>query len=148
MRSRFPSLTYPAEIAEFADEIRRLLNELGQAAWPQPLTGECAPTLDVHDTDDFIHIVADLPGVEAVAVRLGASGVTVVIVGEKIARRARADSSFHLVERDFGRFARVVRLTRACDTGRARAHLAHGELHVWVPKIAERRGRTLHIAIT
>jgi HSP20 family protein len=148
MRSRFPSPTYPAEIAEFADEIRRLFDDLGQAPWRQPLTGECAPTLDVYETDDSIHIVVDLPGVETGAIRVVARGDSVLLVGEKIARRARADSSFHLVERDFGRFARVVRLTRACDTSRARAHLADGELHVWVPKIAERRGRTLHIAIT
>ena len=36
-------------------------------------------------------------------------------------RRAR-ESSFHLVERGFGRFARAVRLAAPCDTSPARAH--------------------------
>ena len=40
---------------------------------------------------------------------------------KKPARRGRSESSFHLVERGFGRFARVVRLGRACDAARARA---------------------------
>jgi HSP20 family protein len=148
MRSRFPTPTYPSEVAEFGEEIGRLFNELGQTFGHEPLAGECAPALDVYENEDSIDIVVDLPGLDAAAVRVLAKGDTVLIVGEKIARRARAESSFHLVERDFGRFARAVRLTRSCDTGRARAHLAHGELHISVPKIADRRRRTLHIAIT
>ena len=65
--------------------------------------------------------------------------------GEKTARRARTESTFHLVERGYGRFARVVRLARACDTSRARATLADGELHISLPKIAERRGKAITI---
>jgi HSP20 family protein len=148
MRSRFPTSTYPTEVAEFADEIRRLFIDLGRTARHEPLAGECAPTLDVYENDDAIDIVVDLPGVEPEAVRVIAKGNAVLIVGEKTARQSRGESSFHLVERDFGRFARAVRLTRACDTGRARAQLAHGELRISIPKIVERRQRTIDIAIT
>ena len=70
-----------------------------------------------------------------------------LIAGEKPARRSGPESSFHLVERGFGRFARTVRLARACDVSRAHATLAGGELRVSIPKIAERRGRTIQIAI-
>src|SRR5204863_225464 len=69
------------------------------------------------------------------------------IAAEKPARRARAESSFHLVERGYGRFARVVRLGRACDTSRAKATLIDGELRVTLPKVADRRGRLVPIAI-
>jgi hypothetical protein len=37
-----------------------------------------------------------------------------LIAGQKMPRRS-GDASFHLVERGYGRFARVVRLTTACD---------------------------------
>jgi HSP20 family protein len=147
MRSRFPAPAFPSEVAEFAEEIRHLLTDLGRHIGNEPLAGECAPALDVYETDEAVEIVVDVPGVEAAAVRVAAHGDTVLIVGEKIARRARAESSFHLVERDFGRFARAVRLTRACDTGRARARIANGELHISVPKIVERRRRILPVAI-
>jgi HSP20 family protein len=81
------------------------------------------------------------------AVRLIAKGDHVLIVGEKAARRARGESTVHLVERDYGRFARGVRLARPCDTASARATLREGELRVSVPKVADHRGRAIPIAI-
>jgi HSP20 family molecular chaperone IbpA len=52
------------------------------------------------------------------------------------------------VERDFGRFARAVRLTGAFDVPRARATLREGELTVVLPKLLERRGRAHRVAVT
>jgi HSP20 family protein len=74
-------------------------------------------------------------------------GMFVLIVGEKASRRGRGDSSFHLVERGLGRFARSVRLMAACDAGRAEATLENGELRVRLPKIVDRRGRGIRIPI-
>jgi HSP20 family protein len=51
------------------------------------------------------------------------------------------------VERSYGRFARVARLTKPCDSSQARATLVNGELRVSLPKIADRRGRTTTIQI-
>jgi HSP20 family protein len=81
------------------------------------------------------------------AVRIMSKADTILIAGEKAPRLAGRDSSFHLVERGYGRFARVVRLNRACDTSKARARLVDGELHVTVPKVDDRRGKTVTIAI-
>jgi hypothetical protein len=57
----------------------------------------------------------DVPGVAASALRVLFKHGTLVIVGEKLATEpVGADgSAFHLVERGFGRFARVVRLNAA-----------------------------------
>jgi HSP20 family molecular chaperone IbpA len=72
----------------------------------------------------------------------------VLVAGEKATRRGHGgDSSFHLVERGFGRFARSVRLGRACDVSRARATFSAGELRITVPKIGDRRGQTFRIEI-
>jgi HSP20 family molecular chaperone IbpA len=67
---------------------------------------------------------------------------------EKAPRRVRGESSFHLVERGYGRFARVIHLNRPCDPSSARATFIDGELRIAVPKIADRRGRTHPILIT
>jgi HSP20 family protein len=113
----------------------------------ESLAGECSPALDVFETDDALEITVDLPGVDPATVRILAKGDSILIAGEKRARRARGESTFHLVERGYGRFARVVRLARACDTSKARARLVDGELRVSVPKTAERRGKGIPIAI-
>jgi HSP20 family molecular chaperone IbpA len=58
------------------------------------------------------------------------------------------DAAYHLVERDFGRFARAVRLSGAFDIARARATLDLGELTVILPKLLERRGRAHRVPVT
>jgi HSP20 family protein len=137
-----------SEVAEFADEARRALQDIHGAVEIGAPVGECSPAVDVYETEDAIEITADLPGVSAESIRIVAKGSGVLIVGQKTPRRRWIGASFHLVERGFGRFARLVRLTAPCDTGRARARLAHGELRVTLPKRPDRRGRAIHVPVT
>jgi len=104
--------------------------------------------LDVYETDETMEVVVDLPGVTPASVRLVAKDCGLLIAGEKPRPRVRTESTFHLVERGCGRFARVVRLDRACDPAHARATIALGVLRVSIPKIAERRSRLIPIPIT
>jgi len=148
MRPRIDAVAFPAEIGDFSDEVRLVFLELGRAFSLESLAGECSPAIDVYETDDRLEIRADLPGVDPAAVRVLAKGDSVLIAGEKAARRTRGESSFHLVERGYGRFARVVRLSHACDTSKARLTLGSGELRLSIPKIAERRGRPIPVSIS
>jgi HSP20 family protein len=147
MRSRIQAVVLPPEPGEFRDEVRRIFQELERTPGEEGLAGECAPALDVFETDEAVEIAVDLPGVSPESVRLVARGQTLLIAGNKSPRRTRSDASFHLVERGYGRFARVVRLSAACDTNRARASMNNGELRISVPRMAERRGRSIRITI-
>jgi HSP20 family molecular chaperone IbpA len=73
----------------------------------------------------------------------------VLVVGEKERPEPalRTPASFHLVERDFGRFARAIRIHAAIDAANARATLKDGELRVVVTKLQERRGREILIPV-
>jgi HSP20 family protein len=88
-----------------------------------------------------------MAGVAPDALRIVAKAQTILIAGLKIPRRSRGDSSFHLVERGYGRFARAVKLTVACDTSRGRATIVNGELRLSLPKIVERRNAAIRIQI-
>ena len=138
----------PSEIGDFTDEVRLVFLELGRVFGGESLAGECSPAVDVYETDDTMEITVDLPGIVPGALRLLGKGDNILIAGEKSARRARGESSFHLVERGYGHFARVVRLARACDTAKARARLLDGELRISIPKIADRRRTAIPITIT
>jgi HSP20 family protein len=148
MRSRFQAVALPADVGEFAADVQQIFRELGRAFGPESMIGECAPALDVYETDDRLEIAVDLPGVAATAVRVVIRGSAVLIAGEKPARRGQGDSNFHLVERGFGRFVRLVRLTTPCETAHARASLVNGELRVTVPKMADRRGQPIRVTVT
>ena len=147
MRQRIHAISFPSEVADFPDEVRQVYRELGRVFAGDALASECVPTLDVYETDDAVEIVVDLPGMSPSAVRVLSKGDAILIVGEKPPRRVRGESTFHLVERGYGRFARAVRAGRTCDTARAKAVMIDGELRITLPKIAERRGRTQSIAI-
>jgi HSP20 family protein len=135
---------------DLSHEVRRLFDELAHERPDRRLyvSGECSPVLDVLETDRALEIVVDVPGMTADALRVLVKGGVVLIVGEKErAEPARTPTSYHMVERDFGRFARAVRLHTAVDAGRARAVLTLGELRVILPKIADRRGREIRVPV-
>ena len=111
-------------------------------------SGECHPALDVVEADDAVEIVVDVSGIPAEALRVLFRAGVVVVAGEKAPSPVTTDPTFHLVEREFGRFARAVRLTGAFDVGRARAALDAGELTIVIPKLTERRGQSQTIPIT
>jgi HSP20 family protein len=140
-----------AEVRDLADEVRRLFEDLDRArpADRRLLPGVFSPTLDARELADAIEIVVDLPGVALEDIRILIRGAVVIIAGGKVAPdpAERAAASFHLVERDFGRFARAVRLTGAFDTAKAAATLANGELRVRVPKLEERRGHDITVPV-
>jgi HSP20 family protein len=140
-------LAVSSELGEFADELRQVFQDLGRTTSNEGLAGECSPAVDVYETDESVEVIADLPGVDRSAIRILSKGDWLLIAGEKPPRRVRAESSFHLVERDYGRFARGVRVSRACDMSRASASLAIGELRVSLPKLPDRRGVVQQIAI-
>jgi HSP20 family protein len=148
MRSRFQAVAFPADVGEFAVDVQEIFRELGRAFGPDSLIGECAPALDVYETDDKLEIAMDLPGVDPLAVRIIIRGSAVLIAGEKPPKRGQGDSNFHLVERGFGRFVRLVRITTPCETANTRATLVNGELRVTVPKMADRRGQPIRVSIS
>jgi HSP20 family protein len=143
-------LVSPHDPPDLAQEVRRLFEDLArQRPERRPfVSGECSPTLDVLETEQSLEIVVDVPGIGAEGLRIMVKNGVVIIVGEKERTEpSRTTMSYHLVERDFGRFARAVRLHSAVDATRTRAILANGELRVVLPKIQDRRGREILVSI-
>jgi HSP20 family protein len=133
-----------------AREVQRLLEDLAQQRpGHRPLVaGECIPPVDVLESPHAVHVVADVPGVSLEALRIAIVQDVVVIVGEKDRTApTRTPVSAHLIERDFGRFVRIVPLPTVVDASRATATLAHGELRVTLPLLSDRRGRVYTVPI-
>jgi HSP20 family protein len=141
--AQFSFVIPPAETRELAGDLRDLFSDLDATLPPDQrvYSGECQPALDVLETQAAVEVIVDVAGVPAHAIRIMFRGDTLVVAGEKAPGPATAAPTFHLVEREFGRFARAVRLTGAFDVSRARASLRGGELTIVLPRIAERRGQ-------
>jgi HSP20 family protein len=108
-----------------------------------------SPPMDVLETEAGVEIIMDLPGIDAQALSVTYRDGALIVGGHKRPTRCqhKGKAAFHLAERSFGRFTRVVRLGGAFDASRARATLAAGELHIVIPRIGERRGQQISIPV-
>ena len=137
------------ETTELAEDIREIFDELSQNLdrGQRAYSGECRPSLDVLETDATVEVVMDVSGVPRQAIRILYRSGILLIAGEKAPGPTGEEQTFHLVEREFGRFARAVRLTGAFDLQQSRATVQDGELTIVLPKLEDRRGRAHRIAI-
>ena len=147
--AQFP-LVPSSEAADLSDDIRQLFDDISRTLPRErrALSGECHPAIDIRETDEVVEVTVDVAGVPAEAIRVFYRGDVLVVAGEKAAVRGGGDQTFHLVEREFGRFARAVRVPGAFNVGNAQATLRDGELRVVLPKLVERRGSGHRIPIT
>ena len=143
-------LSFP-EVNELSDDVRRVFEELDRhrGASSPAVTGVYTPALDVVETPASVEVFVDLPGVSVSALRVLFKNGALIIAGEKLGPEQCGSecAAFHLVERGFGRFARVIRLGAAIDAGRTTASLRAGELRVSIPRIAERRGEEIVVRV-
>jgi HSP20 family protein len=129
-------------------ERRELPAELLRLLDAQPAAAECTPPLDIIETDAGLEAVLDVPGVPASSIEIVFSQHVLLVAGQKVpAACEHRDAAFHIAERSFGRFARAISVDGAYDAGRATATLADGELRVFLPRLAERRGAQIRIPI-
>src|SRR5437016_3586875 len=143
--SLLPSL----EVTELAEDVREIFDELAASLKQEQraFSGEYHPALDVFETDMAVEIVMDVSGISPDALRVVFRAGVLLIAGEKAPPVSRAPRTFHLVEREFGRFARGVRVNGAFDVQAGRASIRDGELTILLPKRADRRGRAHRIPI-
>ena len=138
------------EARELADDVRELFADLEATLKHEQraYSGECRPTLDVLETDEAVEVVVDVSGIPAAALRVMFRAGTLLVVGEKAPPPVSGEQSFHLVEREFGRFARAVRLNGAFNVPLANASVDNGELTIVLPKLVDRRDQSHRIAVT
>ena len=146
--AQFPFIP-STEAHELADDVRELFDDLAVSLprEQRAYSGECHPTLDVLETDEAVEVVVDVSGIPAGALRVLFRAGVLLIAGEKAPPRAGEDHTFHLVEREFGRFARAVRLNGAFNVPAARASVNDGELTIVLPKLVDRRDQSHHIPV-
>ena len=138
------------EVQRLRDRVGRLYAALQEATEAEnPLvSGAWAPPVDLCETEKGICIRAELPGVTADQIKIGISNTKLRIWGEKKRRpNRRRIISYHCSERSFGKFGRIVPLRWTFSIREASAELSNGVLHIYLPKIEDRRGEEVLIEV-
>ncbi len=133
----FTDTGLPQEIASLRRQFDDLARSFGRAGWPAATeVGAGSPAINVAESDRAIEISAELPGVDEKDVKLEVDGDRVVISGEKKREREEKQKDWHVVERSYGSFRRVLTLPFEPTPSGVEAHFDKGVLHVTVQKPA------------
>lgn len=138
------------EVQRLRDRVGRLYAALQEATEAEsPLvSGTWAPPVDLCETEKGICIRVELPGVSADQIKIGLCNNKLRIWGEKKrAPNRRRTISYHCSERSFGKFGRIVPLRWTFSIRDASAELSNGVLYIYLPKMTDRRGEEILIAV-
>lgn len=138
------------ELQRLRDRVGRLYAALQEATEAEnPLvSGTWAPPVDLCETEKLISIRVELPGVPADEIKIGICNTKLRIWGEKKRRpNRRRIISYLCSERSFGKFGRIVPLRWTFSIRDATAELSNGMLVIHLPKIEDRRGEEVVIAV-
>ena len=136
------------EMARIQSEINRLFDNLLAVDAAGKDGGAWIPLVDIHESDDTLVVAVELPGVAPTDLAVTTHGGDVILKGEKGRPSIAEPARFHVAERGYGRFRRVIHLGVPVNTHKARAILADGTLRIEFPKVPNRRGEEVAIPVT
>lgn len=121
-------------IGDLQGEIQELFAELWQVPRFSGMRRGFRPQCDCYRTEDppTLHVVVELPGIEAGSVQVVASGRALVVAGRR--ERPRIPGArYQQMEIDYGPFQRQIDLAEDVDTSLASATYEAGMLRIELP---------------
>ncbi len=106
-----------------------------------------APRVDVSEDENKLTVSLELPGVEEKDVNITLADNVLTIKGEKKSEIEEKKKDYHLVEREYGRFQRSIRLPYEVETDQVSAHYDKGVLEISLPKSEDikKKAKTIKI---
>jgi HSP20 family protein len=134
-------------------EIDRLFDDLtrgGFGTLPSPAQTNLMPSIDVTETDKEIEITAELPGLERKDVDISIEDDLLTIRGEKKVETKQEDQggkdkNYHVSERSYGMFYRVIQLPPGVDPSSIQAVMSKGVLKLTTPKPAKAEPKKIEV---
>jgi HSP20 family protein len=109
--------------------------------------GSWLPSLDISETKNEIVVKAELPGIDPKEIDISLSDGILSIKGEKKEERDEKESDYHLVERSYGSFTRLVRLPKEVKNDKINASYKDRILKITLPKSEEAKKKEIKIKV-
>lgn len=100
---------------------------------------------EMHESNDDVTIEIEAPGLRKEDFEIFVDGMSLVVKGTKQSSRERTEGHYHITERAYGRFERVLPLPAEVDEEHSRASYRNGVLSVSLPKSKAVSPRTIEI---
>jgi len=112
-------------------EFDQVFDEFG--GYSPAATRSMAPRMNVSETDTFVEIEVELPGVDEKDVEVALNDDVLTIKGEKRMERDVPPKDYYYQERTFGRFARSITLPFEPDPKTVKTLFVKGVLKITLP---------------
>jgi HSP20 family protein len=135
---------------EFEDMFRSMQRAL--SLWPargsEPITlAEWSPSVDIEENDQEYLLKAELPDVRKQDIKLSIENGTLLLSGERKIEREEKGTTFHRMERAFGRFERAFALPENTEREKISCEYKEGVLTVHLPKNPKARRAAQQIEV-
>jgi HSP20 family protein len=152
-------------------EVDRLFEDFTRTVAPINGGNMLMPSIDITETDKEIEITVDLPGLERKDVEISLENDVLTIRGEKKfeagsddrgnqssqkaqnGKKGQQDQQsqdnqnkrYHVAERTYGMFYRVIQLPPGIDTSKVQATMSNGVLKIAIPKPERSRAAKIEV---
>lgn len=109
----------------------------GLRRMPMAVEGVMTPHMDVKETGEALIVDAELPGMDEKDINVTVADNVLTIRGEKKFEHKEDKENFHVMERRYGSFQRMLRLPESVDDSKIEAKFDKGILNITLPKRPE-----------
>lgn len=138
------------EFERLRQKFERIFNVLEESleAESMEFPGAFLPPVDIRETDKAVFISTELAGVKLSDINLTINSKEICIEGiRKTSKRTQQAVSHFCCERQYGKFRRIIYLRWAINLTEATAALKNGLLEIYLPKLIDRRGKSVKIPV-
>ncbi len=129
------------------EAIQHRLNDLfsDAPATTNQETNQWIPAVDIRETEDALHMYAELAGISKEDVSLEVKDGVLTIAGERRYEKDVDEENVHRIERAYGRFTRSFSLPRNVNADAVEARMEDGVLHIRLPKLDSAKPKSIAI---
>jgi HSP20 family protein len=103
--------------------------------------------LDFVERDDHYAVHVDLPGIPKEDVKINLDGDMLSISAERSMQRQEEQENYQIMERQYGKMQRSIRLPQDVNLDAAEAHYENGVLNLKLPRVQKLSEKTRSIEI-
>jgi HSP20 family protein len=144
---------YESPVLAIQNEMNRMFDQFFDDPFTlRPLSlvrnvNDFMPRVDVSETEDAMHVTAELPGMEEKDIQILLENDALMISGEKKNDLEEKGKNYHRVERTYGSFQRMIPLVSEVQADKVEAVFKNGVLTVTIPKTPAAAKQSRKIAI-
>ena len=135
------------EIDRVFDSFTEALPWAGRKAGGNGL-GRLSPQIDLSETEKTVEVSIELPGVDEKDIDVTVTDDVLTIKGEKKDETEDKGKDYHVIERSYGAFQRILALPCEVDADKVDAKFDKGVLKISLPKLPEAISKSHKIKIT